>query len=683
MTRTLLLILLLPLSGMAQPASIWFDQIVYNFGVIEEDKGQVEHEFRFINRTDSAVLITDVVSSCGCAVAVPKDTWVGANEESSVKVIYDPKDRPGYFVKSIELTFAVGDKVEKRLLNIKGFVATGGTFSDYTQSIRYEMHIKPYQRPIVAVNDTVWEEDVAFINFMNDITYIIDQEGFADINIQLSTIEEAPSGFPIRYDQMIKDRITRGLAKRMYEPFQAGFKTYIDSTALLEGGNLGQFIIYPEKYADEKVRESVFIPIDNPRNEERDSIEVAELHVPFDVPGDLIAFRMLPLEDGKLSKEASTALIHWMDSLSVITRTGQQLIIGPILPADGRLGDPEKIDKRIGKVLQKAQKALVKEGVGESSIIIRPAVFRSYEEGVDHAFIGFFAPMQLITMDTSSITEDTAGYQEISSYPLQNLPVYTEWLHGMGSRIDTTNIEFQRVIELLVSRARQGHPVKIMIESSASRMPTGYQYDNHYVARIRAQESIELIQDYLQTKGQDPAVIEFVESIALISGPEYNLSHFLHTYYQRYQFIRLIPFYETSFDIEQDGSLSPYMINFDYGNAELITHTELFQNFCDQVAETIKKQGFLRMIIESSSSKVPTLEGGNNKILAWKRGEDAREKLMEEIRKRGVDPDKIIFTELRNLVQGPDFRGDSEQNRRMYEKFQYIKFVPEAVIKTD
>lgn len=46
--------------------SLIFEERVFNFGTIDEEKGVVSHEFEFQNKDKKAVAITGVTSGCGC-----------------------------------------------------------------------------------------------------------------------------------------------------------------------------------------------------------------------------------------------------------------------------------------------------------------------------------------------------------------------------------------------------------------------------------------------------------------------------------------------------------------------------------------------------------------------------------------------------------------------------------------
>lgn len=94
--------------------------------------------------------------------------------------------------------------------------------------------------------------------------------------------------------------------------------------------------------------------------------------------------------------------------------------------------------------------------------------------------------------------------------------------------------------------------------------------------------------------------------------------------------------------------------------------------FIDVVAGLIEKNGEARVVIEGSASKVPTKTFGTNENLSRQRMEDARVRLVEAVRARGLDPDKLRLEAVNNLVQGPRYQGDFKDTEK-YGKYQYVK----------
>lgn len=97
-----------------------------------------------------------------------------------------------------------------------------------------------------------------------------------------------------------------------------------------------------------------------------------------------------------------------------------------------------------------------------------------------------------------------------------------------------------------------------------------------------------------------------------------------------------------------------------------------WRQFIDVVAKLIQEKGEAKVVIEASASKVPTKTFGTNEKLSRQRMEDARARLIEAVRARGLDADKLRLEAVNNLVQGPRYAGDF-QNTDKYGKYQYVK----------
>lgn len=78
------------------------------------------------------------------------------------------------------------------------------------------------------------------------------------------------------------------------------------------------------------------------------------------------------------------------------------------------------------------------------------------------------------------------------------------------------------------------------------------------------------------------------------------------------------------------------------------------------------------MEVEGSASYVPTRTYKNNSDLSAKRANDGKEKLLKELKKRGVDTSKVKFVTENSRVQGPKYEGDFK-NTEKYGKYQYLK----------
>ncbi len=93
----------------------------------------------------------------------------------------------------------------------------------------------------------------------------------------------------------------------------------------------------------------------------------------------------------------------------------------------------------------------------------------------------------------------------------------------------------------------------------------------------------------------------------------------------------------------------------------------------NDVANLIKANGVVYIEIESSASKVPTTTYKNNENLAKLRLKEAQDRLISALKQKGIDTSKIVFTSETSMVQGPEYNDDFIQNKKEYEKYQYIR----------
>lgn len=96
-------------------ASMEFDEIEYDFGVITEGQ-KVQKDFKFINSSDTDLVISNVQGSCGCTVGeYPKDP-VKPNAEGIIKVKFNSEGKFGKQEKSV--TISANTENRRELLKI-------------------------------------------------------------------------------------------------------------------------------------------------------------------------------------------------------------------------------------------------------------------------------------------------------------------------------------------------------------------------------------------------------------------------------------------------------------------------------------------------------------------------------------------------------------------------------------
>ncbi len=89
------------IEGQALSADIMFEERVYNFGTIREEKGKVSHTFIFQNKGKTPVTIGEVNTGCGCIGKVVTKGPVKPGAKGKVTVTFDPSYKSGFFSKEI------------------------------------------------------------------------------------------------------------------------------------------------------------------------------------------------------------------------------------------------------------------------------------------------------------------------------------------------------------------------------------------------------------------------------------------------------------------------------------------------------------------------------------------------------------------------------------------------------
>lgn len=92
----------------------------HDFGTFKEEAGRQTFDFIVTNTGSEALMIQNVVASCGCTTPEWTKQPITAGGTGKVTAIYDPKDRPGPFNKT--LSVYTNTKPEVVVLVIKGEV---------------------------------------------------------------------------------------------------------------------------------------------------------------------------------------------------------------------------------------------------------------------------------------------------------------------------------------------------------------------------------------------------------------------------------------------------------------------------------------------------------------------------------------------------------------------------------
>ncbi len=112
--------LLLSIAIFAQKPEIQFETETHDFGEIQEADGPVTYEFKFQNTGKTPLVLHNVNASCGCTTPEWAKTPIQPNGESSIKVTFNPANRPGTFNKTITIQSNAASQV--KTLRVSGNV---------------------------------------------------------------------------------------------------------------------------------------------------------------------------------------------------------------------------------------------------------------------------------------------------------------------------------------------------------------------------------------------------------------------------------------------------------------------------------------------------------------------------------------------------------------------------------
>ncbi len=97
----------------------------HDFGYIQEEGGDVSHQFQFTNTGDEPLLIIRTRTNCGCTASKYPKEPIAPGESGTIEVTFSPNGRPGEFRKEIKAYTNAGSSPVK--LVITGIVAPQNT----------------------------------------------------------------------------------------------------------------------------------------------------------------------------------------------------------------------------------------------------------------------------------------------------------------------------------------------------------------------------------------------------------------------------------------------------------------------------------------------------------------------------------------------------------------------------
>jgi hypothetical protein len=89
----------------------------HNFGTFKEEAGRQRFDFIVTNIGNSPLVITHISASCGCAIPEWTKQPIAAGGKGKITAIFDPKDRPGPFSKTLSVYTNFNPKVIVLVIN--------------------------------------------------------------------------------------------------------------------------------------------------------------------------------------------------------------------------------------------------------------------------------------------------------------------------------------------------------------------------------------------------------------------------------------------------------------------------------------------------------------------------------------------------------------------------------------
>jgi hypothetical protein len=687
----------------SQNLDVRFDNSIQDFGYIKEVDGKVYTEFEFQNYSKFKISVFKVISSCGCAIATSEDGWINPQGKGKIKVVYDPTGRPGKFVKSFEIQFISDSLKKSAFLNIRGYTIEKELLETYVDNLYEgtELMIKPYETSLISGSDLRFLSDEKWQHFINDITFEIDQNDFANVKLEMtidnykdSTCQLAKEVYPIVHKNIISE-----LERRKYTSWSVGFTdSPCKANKKSDGIMGGELKVSSLDYNNDTIPESGFyfsgkeVDLSKFSMEYRDSVDYEKK----------IINRFLFSDIKFLNPEKNKDYSNYLNLLNRRILLDKKAYAGLIVEVKCRKQDQEKVKLKILNSIKSIYAKINLDADNSGAIISKiyysvPEINFVYDSTLKSGKyiqkpwkLNLFYPelsAESLNEFEQFANQNTVGNKKLTDFltqtgfkaPFQNLPVL-ELTHTGIFSIDTTTPLFKSWINIIKEEWKNNRKIELLIESSIGRSPIVKSTESEYLSRKNAKKFSDDLLKIISQAGIPDSIFEIKIVSTIVQGSNYVGKEFDLSFNQKYNFLKIIPKY-SKIEKELKVALIPYQISFNNNSFDLPVETAIFQNFISRLVLVLENEGVINIIIESSSSKIPSTIYKNNELLSFFRAEESAQKVKEEIRKRGYDPTRVIVSELRTLVQGPEFKAESDRKKHPYERYQYVKIIPTELIK--
>ncbi len=117
-----------------------------------------------------------------------------------------------------------------------------------------------------------------------------------------------------------------------------------------------------------------------------------------------------------------------------------------------------------------------------------------------------------------------------------------------------------------------------------------------------------------------------------------------------------------------------FVVYFPYNKKEINISVGSFLSLMNKVEKNITETGNATIVIASSSSNVPTLTFESNEALSSLRANTIKDKIHSSLSLKNIDETKITY-QIESKVNGPEYKNDARQNKKEYERWQFVKVI--------
>ncbi len=330
------------------------------------------------------------------------------------------------------------------------------------------------------------------------------------------------------------------------------------------------------------------------------------------------------------------------------------------------ISDDYAFEKTLKIVRKSILKKLNKEGINEEKVIFaNPMAEWSSERNYIQLSI-----LENKREENEFIIKENSQKKEITQQKRINYPVYFQFFKGGINDIDTLTSAFTDYIEEMTSLLENSNEkVNLIFYSSASKTPNKSGYTPYQIAKLRGERTKKTFLNQVLLHQLDTSKIN-ISVIPIVSGPEFSTRYYFVDYYYNFQYLKIVAA-DTSYVRDENKYATVFQQFFKSGTTFTNPNNEHFKDLINHIIEQYDNKGFAVLILESSASNVPTYEFRSCEVLAYNRISEFKKILTKAIYQEGLDIRKLIFSEERALVQGPEYNSDLPSS--VYEPFQYIK----------